>query len=205
METLNTKLLEVGVSMRPLPGEAESGDHYVVKANQNGAVVAVIDGLGHGTEAADAAKLAVSTLVQYANETAISLVRRCHAVLLGTRGVVMSLACFSSFDDTMTWVGVGNVEGLLLRADAQVTPGRESLLLRGGVIGGSLPGLRATVLPVSRRDTLVFVTDGLTNPFASDLNFDERPQVIANRMMERYSKGTDDALVLVARYLGQTR
>ena len=60
------------------------------------------------------------------------LLTRWHETLVRTRGVVMGLASFKAVEGTMTWVGVGNVRGLLLRA----TGGRdESLLTRGGVVG----------------------------------------------------------------------
>ena len=32
-----------------------------------------------------------------------------------TRGVVLSIALFNAENNTMTWLGVGNVDGLLLR------------------------------------------------------------------------------------------
>ncbi len=100
----------------------------------------------------------------------------------------------------MTWLGVGNVEGFLLRA-APNSP-RESVLLRGGVIGYQLPPLRATVLSLARGDTLVLATDGIKSTFADNLNLADPPQQIADRILARCNKDIDDALVLVVHYLG---
>ena len=61
----------------------------------------------------------------------------------------------------MTWLGVGNVEGVLIRADTRATPAAESVLLRGGVVGYQLPALQASVVPVSRGDLLILATDGI--------------------------------------------
>lgn len=205
MESVNSKVLECGVATRALPGESESGDRHLVEGYHNGVLVAVVDGLGHGTEAAEAAKISVRTLEQHAAETVISLLKRCHASLSATRGVVMSLASFNAPEGTMTWLGVGNVEGVLAHSDSRISPDREGLLLRGGVVGSQLPGLRASVLPVFHGDLLIFATDGITNDFAGEINFSDHPQGIADRIMDRHSKGTDDALVLVVRYLGYTR
>jgi serine phosphatase RsbU (regulator of sigma subunit) len=119
-----------------------------------------------------------------------------------TRGVVMSLAFFNAQDSTLTWVGVGNVEGMLVRADAKAHPARESVLLRGGVLGYELPPLRASVIPVFRGDTLILSTDGIRHGFAEELTLRDSPQQIADRILAHSGKGTDDALVLVARYLG---
>ncbi len=195
-------LIEWGVATVTQPGQTESGDLYLVKTFPEGALVAVVDGLGHGAEAAIAAKLAVATLADHAEEPVISLLRRSHQVLRPTRGVVMSLACFQASYDTLTWLGVGNVEGVLVRANAQANPARETILLLGGVVGFQLPTLRATVNTVARGDTLVFATDGIRSGHTQEVVREEQPQRIADRICARYNKGTDDALVLVARYLG---
>src|SRR5436309_2532492 len=101
-------LIEWGVVCLPKPGESQSGDGYVVKAFPDGVLVAVMDGLGHGEEAAAATKAAVATLESYAHEPLISLVQRCNRELKDTRGAAMSLASFNSREDVMTWIGVGN-------------------------------------------------------------------------------------------------
>jgi phosphoserine phosphatase RsbX len=203
MEKLKTLLLDCGVAARTRPGESESGDRHVVKRFRNGALVAAVDGLGHGADAATAAQVAAATLEQHADESVIPLLERCHASLTGTRGVVLSLGKFSWRDRTLTWLGVGNVEGLLLHCEAGGgPPDRQALVLRGGVVGHQLPFLRALVIPVSAGDTLIFATDGIRSGFAEGLVLSDPPTKIANRILALHAKDTDDALVLVARYLG---
>jgi len=195
-------LIAWGVAVQPLEGEAESGDQYVVRPIPNGVLVAAVDGLGHGPEAAAAARSAVAILKDYAHEPVISLVKRCHERLIRTRGAVMSLASFNALDNTMTWLGVGNVEGVLLRADAAADPPRENVLLRSGVVGYQLPALHASILPVTRGDVLILATDGIRSGFAEDVSLSDPPQRIAEHILARRATGMDDALVLVARYLG---
>lgn len=203
MEKLSGLLLDCGVASRPLPGESESGDRHVVKRFRNGALVAAVDGLGHGPEAASAARLAVETLERHAAESVIPLVQRCHARLAGTRGVVLSLGKFNWHDHTLAWLGVGNVEGWLLRPGAPSgPPEREALVLRGGVVGHQLPPLRAVVVPVASGDMLIFATDGIRSGFVQGLMLSDPLTRVANRILALYAKDTDDALVLVARYLG---
>ncbi len=202
--------IEWGVAGKSLDGQSESGDQYLVEMFPNGALVTVVDGLGHGPRAATVAKATIATLKGRAHEPVASLLNRCHKELVGTRGVVMSLASFNSLDGEMTWLGVGNVTGLLLRANAGAERVRESLLLRGGVVGYRLPTLRPVVIPVTRGDTLIFATDGLRSSFAQGLILGEvegltlgdPPQQIADYIFAEHGRGTDDALVLVAQYVG---
>jgi serine/threonine protein phosphatase PrpC len=185
-----------------MAGQAASGDRYLVKPFPDGVLVAVVDGLGHGPEAADAAALAVRELDRHAEQPVISLVKRCHEALRGTRGAVMSLASYSGRDSTMMWLGVGNVEGVLLRRSDKMHEPRESLLLRGGVLGTRLPALTAAVIPVRWGDILILASDGIRSEFARDVIVDDPVQKIADRILAEHRKATDDALVLVARYLG---
>jgi len=202
VETVERPVLEWGLATLALPGHVESGDRHVVQPFPNGVLVAAVDGLGHGEEAAAAAKLAVSILERHAQEEVIALLRRCHEALRGTRGVVMSLASFRAPDSMLTWLGVGNVEGLLLREAADSALRHAALVLRGGVVGAELPPLRVSVIPVMRGDTLIFATDGIREGFTERLALSDPPQELADRILARHAKGTDDALVLVARYAG---
>ena len=203
METVKAGPIEWAVAERVRPGQTESGDQSLAMAIPGGALVGVIDGLGHGAEAADAAKTAVRSLERHGQEPIIPLIRDCHRSLFGSRGAVISVASFSAADETMTWLGVGNVEGLLLRAQTTTSPGRELLLLRGGVVGVHLPALAAAIVPIMRGDTLVFATDGVRSDFLHELlPHRDPPQALADRILARFGRVTDDALVLVARYLG---
>lgn len=202
MEALERSVLEWGVATLTLPGQAESGDRHLVKPFPNGVLVAAADGLGHGEEAAAAAKSAVRLLERSAHEGVIGLFQRCHEHLRETRGVALSLASFRTHDGVMTWLGVGNVEGILLRAAANPDVRRESLVLRGGVVGGHLPPLHASAIPVMPGDTLIFATDGIRGGFGEGLTLGGAPQRLADQILAQQATGTDDALVLVARFLG---
>jgi phosphoserine phosphatase RsbX len=199
---MNEPLVEYGVAKFVLPGQGESGDQHLVRCGGNGILIAAIDGIGHGEEAANAANAAVSILKEGADEPVISLVQRCHEGLRMTRGVVLSLATINPEHGMMTWLGVGNVQGVLMRAGSEKGAGQEVLLLRAGVVGSQLPALQAAVIPVAKGDTLVFVTDGIGGDFAEGLSALESPQRMADRILKQHCRGKDDALVLVVRLIG---
>jgi phosphoserine phosphatase RsbX len=202
-QKVGTSPIEWGVAASTLLGEKETGDQHVVAETPCGILLAAIDGLGHGEEAAVAARIAAAVLEEFPQESVIPLVQRCHEKLRSTRGVVMSLATIDSLENTVTWLGVGNVEGLLLHRDSYGTLIREALILRGGVVGDRLPNLFAGMYPLSRGDTIIFTTDGIRKEFVEGLPLRESPQEIANFILVRYARESDDALAVVARYRGR--
>lgn len=194
--------VEWGVAARALPGQAVSGDASLVQPFPGGALFAVVDGLGHGSEATTAAQLATSILREDPSAPVLSLINRCHEALRRTRGAVISLASYREAESSLTWLGIGNVEGTLIRAGSNANPPREDVLLRGGVVGFQMPSPRAAVISVSAGDLLVFATDGVRPDFQSEALSGQFPQQCAERILEEYVRGDDDALVLAARFLG---
>lgn len=202
MEIIKPPFVDFGVSNFALPGEGTSGDCHVLHATPDGFLVAAIDGIGHGEEAAGAAKTAASILENGAEEPVISLVEECHRALRSTRGVVLSVASVDLTHGMMTWLGVGNVVGALARVVPRGSNYPEMLLLRGGVVGKQLPALQAQVLPVSEGDALLFSTDGVNGRFVETVSARENPQRAADRILQKFHTATDDAMVLVVRLSG---
>jgi serine phosphatase RsbU (regulator of sigma subunit) len=165
-------------------------------------LAAVADGLGHGYEAALAAKVAVQTLAAQAHLPLLPLVKRCHEALVKTRGVALCVALLDARDETMTWLSIGNVAGVLCRAAQGAAPEREHVLMRNGVVGARLPPLRAATVSLRSGDILILATDGLREAFHTDVRLAAEPQEIAERILARHGKDTDDALVLVGRWNG---
>ena len=192
--------ITTGVATLPLPGQQESGDLSFVKSVDSRTLVAVVDALGHGEDAAAAAHTAVATLDRYARESLPELVKRCHSALAGTRGVVLGIASFDPAAATMTWLGVGNISGILMRADGGTRPTRVSLVPAAGFIGSEPIAAVSRVVALLPGDTIFLTSDGIRDGFADALTLPGTPQGLADHIMSRYAKGTDDALVLVARY-----
>jgi phosphoserine phosphatase RsbX len=97
---------------------------------------------------------------------------------------------------------VGNIEGTLVRAEPGEGRQRESVMLVGGVPGHQLPQLRSAEVQISPGDTLVLTTDGIRPGYLELLAGGDPPDRLVERIMDQFGKGTDDALVLVARYVG---
>jgi phosphoserine phosphatase RsbX len=193
------KVLEWAVASRLIPGETVCGDRAFATSSPRRSLIAVVDGVGHGSAAAHAAKLAIDRLREHAAESLPSLIARCHEALQDTRGVAMGLASIGGLHDALTWAGVGNVQGRLVHDDAGQGG---SMMLNPGVAGHRLPRLRPATLKIRRGDLLLLATDGLREGFADALDPSGSVQDIADRILDEYHRPQDDALILVARYLG---
>jgi negative regulator of sigma-B (phosphoserine phosphatase) len=176
------------------------GDAAVVRPLSAGLLVGVVDGLGHGLEAELAAARAVEALTVAPEPSVVSLVLRCHERMRGTRGGVLAVAFLDALVHRLTWAGVGNVEGLVWRGTS--TRPLETLLSRGGIVGYGLPAVvRDASLAIEPGDTLVLATDGLRSS-VRDTPPRGDPAEAAAALLDEHARDTDDALVLVVRYLG---
>jgi hypothetical protein len=192
---------EWAVASRSLEGMSACGDRSLVLMKQERALVAAVDGLGHGQEAARAAEQAVRVLVENADDGLVLLFERCHQALRDTRGVVMSVGVVDPRSDTLTWAGVGDVEGVLLRG--RESDARDYLLRRAGVVGGwDKLRTRPQTLTLRPGDTLIFATDGIRGGFESGLVLRDEPSQIAEQILAENASALDDSLVFVGRYLG---
>ena len=201
MERVITPPVEWAAASRPLDPRDESGDQYLVRVTPNGVLVVVADGVGHGREAARAARTAIALMADAEGDGVIGAVRRCHEGLRPTRGAALSLAWFGGARGDVTWIGIGSVAGVLVRT-SDGAGRQEALLLRGGVLGRNLPALRAETLTVFPGDMLVLATDGIHPRFALELRSTGSPQQVADHILAAHGTGDDDALVVVARYRG---
>ncbi len=203
LEEPQTARLEVGSVSHAIAPQQECGDAWTIESVSDGFVVAAIDGLGHGRDAARAAHRAVAAISQSAGSTPEGIMRACHRALLGTRGAAISLARVDIAAERVTWLGVGNVEGLVLNTIGPrgTNLQGESLVVRGGVVGYDLPHLQAMHLPFKLGALLVFTTDGIKQGFSNEIPVGRHPQEIAEQIMAGHDRGTDDALVLVVQHV----
>jgi hypothetical protein len=192
--------IEVGVAARPLEGEDRSGDLHVVARAGEGTLVAVIDGLGHGGGAADAAALAGEILEEHAAEPFERLLLRCHEGTMHSRGAVVGLARIAD-DGAMTWLAIGDIEGVLSPAGG-AEGGIRSLPQHRGIVGRSLPPLRPERLDLAPGDAVIIATDGIRPDGLRRLLPPTSPQWLASDILTRSARPNDDALVVVVRYGG---
>jgi anti-sigma regulatory factor (Ser/Thr protein kinase) len=180
----------------PLAGAGESGDSWAVAAGR-GLAAMVVDGLGHGPDAAVAAKAAISAFRTRPLDDPPASVLRAHEAMRGTRGGVLAVCVIDPGGDRVDFAGVGNVSGCVL-----LPPGREMLVGRDGTVGTHVhaPRARAAAYRWGPGAVLILATDGLRSrwdPLAYPGLLGHDPAVIAATLYRDHARGTDDAAVLV--------
>jgi anti-sigma regulatory factor (Ser/Thr protein kinase) len=191
--------LEFGAATRAYPRMTVNGDAFVIKRWSASALVAVIDGLGHGQyahRAAQAAKQYVETHFDQPLDTIFRGVgRNCRA----TRGVVMALVRFDCAGDDIrfSFASVGNIE-------ARVFGGanRQQFIVPRGIVGGNAPHPRVTEHRWDPGTVMVLHSDGVTAPWGwadfPDLTR-ESATTMAQRLLRTLAKDNDDATIVVVR------
>ncbi|MQY17309.1 SpoIIE family protein phosphatase [Nocardia macrotermitis] len=197
--------VEWAAAGRALPGQRVSGDRVVVlDAGGDSVLFAVVDGLGHGPAAAEAADRAAQVLSDNRAEPLDVLALLCHRALAETRGAALTLALFDS-GDRVHWLGVGNVESRIVAAAPGKPAVRAAALLTAGIVGYRLPqNLQTQTVPVRVGDLLLMATDGIVADFADTIDLARPTSEITADILADHSKNTDDALVLAARHRGPT-
>lgn len=184
---------------QPYGAELNSGDRWVALESDGAALLAVIDGLGHGPGAYEAATRAVEVLTSNAGDGLGELVNRCHQAMLETRGAAMSLVSLRG-DGQLTWLGVGNVAAHVVVAGPAGPRVRTSALLSAGIVGYRLPpAMPASHAVLGPDELLLLTTDGIADGHLDGIDLSRPVSVIAQDILARHGKRTDDAQVLLAR------
>lgn len=185
----------VAAAARPYPGEAVSGDAWRVDRQGEWVRIAVIDGLGHGPEAARAASAAISFLEAHADFDPAPALEGCHRALHGTRGAAIGIVMIDPPLRQLRFAGVGNIEARLWQ-DGQ----EKRFSCARGIVGVTLPRIRPDELEIEDAWRLVVHTDGVSARFRlgellqTHCSFQE----LSDAILTGWGRSADDVTVVVA-------
>ncbi len=190
--------LSVGVTSRPFPGMRHNGDSFIIKHFGCQLLVGVIDGLGHGKFAYDAAQRARQYVEKHYDQPFERLFQGTGRACRSTRGVVMALVKldWSSLPIKMTFGSIGNIDARLWHGNAG------SLPVRRGIIGKNAPSPKVHEQSYDLNDTLFLFSDGITSHWQMEkfLHLQtESAGEMARIMLEFLAKDDDDATLLIVK------
>ena len=189
--------VQVGVVTEPIHGESVCGDGWGMRSSSDSINLMVVDGLGHGVLASEAALEAQRIFSAARDQSLSSLLSETHDALRKTRGAALALAQINPSKALLTFAGVGNISASI------VTPkGTRSMTSHNGTVGQTMTRLQEFTYPWTPDSILVLHSDGLATRW--DLQrypgiHSKDPSLIAALLHRDFSRGRDDVTVLVAR------
>ena len=189
--------IEVGVISEPIAGEVECGDGWGVRKFPDGMALMVVDGLGHGVLAAEAAREAEQILAHSTEQTPHNLMCDVHDALKKTRGAAAAVARIDTQQRRLHFSGIGNITGSI------VSPGASrGLTSHNGIVGHQIQRIQEFAFPWNENSVLVMHSDGLASRWRLE-NYpgiwSKHPSVIAALLHRDFSRGRDDVTVVVAK------
>ena len=192
----------IGICVRALAGETESGDACAEIPCERGVIVAIADGLGHGPRAATAATAFVDCVREAGLLALEEVFARAHRALLKTRGAVAAIARFDQERGELEIAGIGNISMQLARAGS---PRTEHPLIMPGVLGSAYRVVRPQIFPFGLGDLVVMHSDGIRSRFDLALARVLPVQAAAEGIVRSHAKGSDDAACAIVRGVADAR
>jgi len=181
----------------PFPGEKVIGDGWGVRQFANCAIFMVVDGLGHGPLAAEAAREAERIVSVISEATPNAILRDCHDALKKTRGAAMACAVVDWEQQVLHYAGVGNIVAAVVSPE-----GSRSLPSNNGTLGHLVHNIHEFSYPWNTDSILIMHSDGVNtrwnlNDYPGIQN--KQPALIAGLLYRDFVRGRDDSTVLVAK------
>lgn len=187
--------IQVGGITVPIHGETLCGDAWAVTTFDDRIEAVMADGLGHGPDAAKAARASVQAF-QRGGEAMEQKTASIHAALRATRGAALALALIPLSPGQVRFVGVGNIA-----ASIRTTEGTKNLVSANGIVGHQMPGYREYTYDWPPGAMMIMHSDGLKSQWALDEPglMQRHASIIAAVLIRDFSRERDDAAVLVVR------
>ena len=191
--------MKQGIATRSKIGESACGDAYLIENLDDRTVVCVVDGAGHGENAAVASQKAIVLLKQNLKLEPEDMIKMCHKELINTRGAVIGIAVIHEKENTLSYIGVGNISAVLVRDIASQTESRHLTSL-SGIMGYNLRTVKTFRYPYRTGDILTMFSDGISSrvdiPSYLSSSKDDL-QDIANLILREHGKNEDDATIVM--------
>jgi anti-sigma regulatory factor (Ser/Thr protein kinase) len=186
----------VGAVLGAAPGETECGDAWAAWSAGELTSIFLCDGLGHGTEAARAARTAVDAFRRYAERSATDVIQAVHDASKATRGGAVAIAELDQRTGMLRYCGLGNISATLIDAAGSET----RLVSLAGIAGHVMRRLQQFTYTWARGSILVMHSDGIGTHWSLRKYpglVARRPDVIAGVLYRDCRRGRDDAAVVV--------
>jgi serine/threonine protein phosphatase PrpC len=186
--------MDIFTTLRALPGQNLSGDQCFHQEKESLVFVGVIDGLGHGPKAHEAAMAAQDYFAENLSVDLVGMLHGCSKAIYHTRGVVAAMLCIDTNAKTLRHAGVGNIQFHSLSREP-IRP-----VSQPGIVGSRIRKVIETQYQLHPADLLVLHSDGISSRFDIEDMRCKSARQVANQLIERFAKQHDDASCAVVRF-----
>lgn len=189
--------IDVGVLSIPVKGEEVCGDGWGAKKTAESILLMVVDGLGHGVLASEAAREAERVFTSSYNDSPTPILQDSHDALKKTRGAAMAIASLSFEKRLLSFAGIGNIGCSIVRPTTS-----RGMASHNGTVGHHLHRIQEFTAPWEADCILVMYSDGLKTGW--DLKsypgiWSKHPGLIAGMLYRDFYRDRDDVTILVAK------
>lgn len=187
--------LRFGVSQHSLHDDPHCGDSWALAFDRGGIAALVVDGLGHGEEAEQAAHAGRAAFIETPFSSPDLLMEDLHQAMRASRGGAVAIARFDARQDRLDYAGIGNISASL------ITPEKtRGLTSHPGIVGAQYRKIQTFDYAPVNTNLLILHSDGLQSRWnLRDYPglVQRHPAVIATVLHRDFSRGRDDVTVLV--------
>ena len=192
-----SRSFSLGIISLAVRGEIECGDGWGARAGANLSFFMIVDGLGHGSLAAEAARQAEHVLAISHSTSAAEILGDCHDALKKTRGAAAAIAGISPDQGTLTYAGIGNISATVVDHQS-----RRGLASHNGTLGHQIHKIQEFTVPWNPESILIMHSDGLGTKW--DLNryaglTSKHPSIIAAMLYRDFQRERDDVTVMAVK------
>ncbi len=200
---LMTSAMTAGLVCLAKAGEEVCGDGWVHDEHADRALYAVVDGLGHGLQAAEASRTAILSLRDDQTIGPAGYIDRAHGMLRSTRGAAMAVAELVHCQAVVKFAGVGNIGAVLVGPQ-----GSRHLVSLNGTVGHQIHRVKEFAYPWPAGTMLIMHSDGIATHW--DLHdypglTSHHPALVAGILYRDFARGRDDVTVLVVKGMSDRR
>lgn len=200
----STSRFEIGTINLPAPHEIACGDTWRIAESGIDLSVMVVDGLGHGPEAAKVADEAAKQFEQDSFCPLTIFFDRLHNQLRTTRGGAVAVARVDAESGRVGFMGVGNIGGVIRSTIAAENRGLSS---HNGTVGVQMPKKQEFEYSLAENGLLILFSDGLQSRWTIEKYpglMSRHSAIIAAVLYRDFYRGRDDVTVAVIRRLASS-
>lgn len=196
----NNSLIDYYLAIKPLINIFECGDAGVIKEFERKIFFALIDVLGHGSEARQLAVTVQEFLEKNYNREPVEIIKVLDEHIKGSRGLVIGIGLLDLETNLLKYAGMGNIS---LKICDSSSRNFKHIISKDGIVGYTISTPRQETVKFSEKEVIVVYTDGIKEHFGLEgcsKLLDKDAKTIATQIIQKFSRKTDDAACIVLKY-----